>query len=84
VRGDRILPVEKHLFVKNFHTARNDKVYVTTNIIVARLFARRFGEDGIIYRVDPVGDLIPDPEFRKEECFMCDSAWVRYIRETPR
>jgi hypothetical protein len=43
------------------HSTRTDVVYVTTGRDVARAFAA-FYPDGALYRVEPLGDLEPDPD----------------------
>lgn len=43
------------------HATRTDVVYVTTGRNVARAFAA-FYPDGALYRVEPRGELEPDPD----------------------
>lgn len=43
--------------------ARADRVYVTSARDVARVFAALY-PDGALYQVEPVGELVPDPDCR--------------------
>lgn len=49
--------------------ARRDRVYVTVGRDVARVFAAMF-PDGALYRVEPVGELVADPD-----CLVAGASW---------
>src|SRR5690606_14659303 len=69
VRGDLLLPpattgTERSLTADVLDMggrARRDRVYVTTGREVARVYAALY-VDGSLYEVEPVGELVPDPD----------------------
>lgn len=71
VRGDLLLPpaatgTERTLTADVLDmggTARLDRVYVTTGREVARVYAA-LRPDGALYEVEPVGELVADPDCR--------------------
>lgn len=51
------------------------KVYVATDINAALLYASR--KDGVLYEVEPIGELLPDPDYIGEGVsFMCSKAKI--------
>lgn len=80
--GDLILPAgetgavsiadvgapDDEIALKVARVHRKDRVYLTTEPVIARVFAslavnsrRRYGGD--VYRVEPIGDVEPDPDY---------------------
>lgn len=60
---------------------RNDRVYVTTDINAALLYAAAFNR-GVIYEVEPVGELEPDPDCSLEGLsFQCERARIKHIQK---
>ncbi|MFC8332801.1 hypothetical protein [Streptomyces olivaceus] len=56
--------------------ARRDRVYVTTGREVARVYAALF-PDGAFYEVEPLGELVADPECAVAGVsWECLAAWV--------
>jgi rifampin ADP-ribosylating transferase len=41
---------------------RHDRVYVTTDKVAAVMFAALHPSGGSVYVVEPIGELIPDPD----------------------
>lgn len=65
------------------------RVYVTTDRTLALMFAGKVSSPagqtfgGTLYRVDPVGDLQPDPDFPSEAaCFTCKAATITEVAQT--
>lgn len=77
VRGDLLLPPVATGTVRTLTAdvldmggrARRDRVYVTTGREVARVYAALF-LDGALYEVEPVGELVPDPD-----CAVAGVSW---------
>lgn len=62
------------------HGRRTDRVYVTPAQDVARFFAAVY-PDGAVYRVEPVGELEPDPD-APDDGYMCEQGQVvEVVRE---
>lgn len=60
---------------------RQDRVYITTNINAALLFAVAF-ERGVIYEVDPIGAIEPDLDCdRSGLSFQCQRARITRIHK---
>jgi len=57
---------------------RFDRVYVTTDKFVAKCFAAGYPR-GSLYRVEPIGDLEPDPEH--EQSFAVPAARIVKVAE---
>lgn len=70
------------LVPNNVH--RRDRVYVTTSYKAALLYASGFRK-GVVYLVEPVGDLEQDPDcFDPTLSFQCDRARVlKVIKPKP-
>lgn len=62
------------------HGHRTDRVYVTPTQNVARFFAAVY-PDGAIYRVEPVGDLEPDPDAPGDGLMCAQAQVVEVVRE---
>ena len=56
---------------------RHDKVFVTTDLNAARVFASSYPL-GDVYEVLPKGEMIPDPD-APDVGFMCDSAEIKSV-----
>lgn len=64
------------------HVCRRDKVYITTDVDVAR-FAATMTPNGKVYEVFPLGVLGPDPDcLEPGHSFECDRA--RIVRVVPK
>lgn len=48
--------------IKGGHVVRRDRVYVTTDKDAAIMYAATHPSGGAIYRVEPIGELVPDPD----------------------
>lgn len=59
-------------------SARRDRVYITTELDAAALFAKGCA-GGSVYRVEPVGPLEPDPS--AQACFTVSSAKVLAVEQ---
>jgi len=56
---------------------RRDRVYVTTNMEAAFLFAcLHWSGTGKVYEVEPIGELAPDPDGVGDHSFECEKAKV--------
>lgn len=59
---------------------RTDRVFVTTSIKAARLYAAQLPH-GAVYKVEPVGEIEEDPDYTPDEgeaqiSFMCEKARI--------
>lgn len=68
-------------FNKNPMLARRDRVYITTDMHCAMLFAA-FDPSGkgIVYEVEPIGDVEIDPDYLGEDKISFQCAEARIIR----
>lgn len=73
-------------FKNNPMVARRDRVYITTDMACAMLFAAMdpFGK-GVVYEVEPVGPVDIDPDFLGEEkiSFQCSEAKIIRVASKP-
>jgi hypothetical protein len=83
--GDYILPASEtgSLSASDFGAQivhREDRVYVSTRQIDAELFASACREP-VVYEVEPIGDLSPDPDCRSGSSFTCSKARIVSVRK---
>jgi len=66
---------------------RRDRVYVTTDLVAAQLYAvsnSGAGQKPTVYEVAPEGDLEPDPDCRHaERSYACEKAKIIAIHNVP-
>jgi hypothetical protein len=66
---------------------RKDRVYVTTDLTAAQLYAvgnSGAGQKPIVYEVAPEGDLEPDPDCRHaEHSYACEKAKIIAVHNVP-
>jgi hypothetical protein len=60
---------------------RDDRVYITTNINAALMYASVFRR-GVIYEVEPIGKIEPDPDCSMVDLsFQCERARIKRIQK---
>lgn len=56
---------------------REDRIYVTTDFNAAVLYASCSSKKPTVYEVEPIGDVLPDPDCKEPGLsFQCESAKV--------
>jgi rifampin ADP-ribosylating transferase len=87
--GQKILPAQqtgaKSCGDYVHYNHRMDRVYVTTDRDAATVFAAMHPSGrGVVYRVQPEGDIEPDPDCRKEGlAFQCTGAVIKARSKVP-